>query len=325
MHHYSNRTSRSKLGASRLQPIFTEQIPMEATKHAFLMHGVLALTALHIACSEPAQRSKYASLCDKHQALALASYRHTLTHITDHVAHALFALATLLSISSLARANLRAYETPQPHHISVDSICEVLHLTRGVREVKEAAGGLINNGPFAVVLHGHERDSDVNVTLSPELMGVFRELDRMIFVQCADAKQRAYCTEAIYQLRDVYEATLGKIAAPRYEVEAGHVWRWTAILSYDFINLVHVGFPPALVIVAHFAVACNLLRDLWYVGPWGVFAFDGIRLALNGRLQEHMVWAQEQITTDSVGLKHGGAIVSTATDRGQDRRMATEI
>ena len=338
MHNYSHRTSRSRLGANNLRmqhvckyiTFFSytsgsqsfsntfmeanfvegqEHIPEEAAKHSFLMHGVLALSALHLAFMRPAQVNKYASLCDKHQASALASYRQILTHITEDVADALFALSTILSISSLARAALKASQMEGPPHISVDSICELMFLTRGVREVKEATGERVNRGPFSVVLHGHDLSGDVKVTMSPKISNVFRELENMVHVNCTDQDQRKHCSEALAHLRNIYEGMMGNYLVG--DLEMGQVWRWTAMLSYDFIKLVQVHYPPALVVTAHFTVAAMMLRDMWFVSNWGSLAFDGIRIALNGELEEYLVWPQEQMASDNAGLKHGGATIET--------------
>jgi hypothetical protein len=310
MHNYSHKTSRTRLGASiRLQHLWQDHIPELATKHTFLMHGLLALSALHLATMRPAQVNKYASLCDKHQASALASYRQILTHITDDVAEALFALSTILSISSLARATLKASQMEAAPHISVESICELLYLTRGVREVKEATGERVSRGPFSIVLQGHELTADVQVNLSPKISSVFRELDMMVHVNCADQEQRRSCSEAVTHLRDVFEGTLGKYHIN--DLEMGQVWRWTAMLSYDFIKMVQAHFPPALVITAYFTVAAMMLREQWFISNWGSLAFGGIRIALKGELEEYLAWPQEQMDSDNAGLKYGGATIET--------------
>jgi hypothetical protein len=320
MHNYSNKTSRTKLGNNfRMQHIFQERIPEEAAKHAFLMHGLLALSALHLATMKPTEIDKYATLCDKHQASALASYRQILTHITDDVVDALFALSTILSISSLARATLKASQMEGTPYISVDSICELMYLTRGVREVKETTGERVNRGPFSVVLHGHDLTADVQVTMSPKISSVFRELDKMVHVNCLDQEQRKHCSEAMSHLRTVFEGLLGRFLTN--DLEVGQVWRWTAMLSYDFIKLVQAHHPPALVITAHFTVAAMMLRELWFVSNWGSLAFDGIRMALKGELEEYMVWPQEQMASDNAGLKYGGATVET-TASFQDQHLS---
>lgn len=194
-------------------------------------------------------------------------------------------------------------------YISVESICELLFLTRGVREVKETTGELVNKGPFSVVLFGHDVSAEVQVTMSPKILGVFRDLERMVLEYCLETDQRKHCSEALSFLHRVYETMLAKYSLG--DLEMGQVWRWTAMLSYDFIKLVQAEYPPALVITAHFAVAAMMLRDTWSVSDWGKYALDGIRIALNGRLEEYLAWPEEQMASDNAGLKYGAATVET--------------
>jgi len=307
MHHYSHLANRSRLGTSvKFQPMWQEIIPSEAAKHPFVMHGVLALSALHLACTQQQQAAKYAYLCDKHQAFALASYRQNLTHITDDVATALFALAMILSISSMARATLKASSMAGPQFIDVDSICELFYLNRGVREIKETAGDLITKSPFSVALYDNQISADATSTMSPETLQMFQGLQRMVHETCTyqNQDQRRHCSEAIEHLQNVFGTMLSKRLTG--ELEMGHIWCWTAMLSSEFIGMVQASFSPSLVIVAHFAVATIMLRETWYVSTWGSLAFKGIRVALRGELSGHLQWAEEQVASDLAGLKFEG-------------------
>jgi hypothetical protein len=115
----------------------------------------------------------------------------------------------------------------------------------------------------------------------------------------------------VTHLRDVFEGTLGKYHIN--DLEMGQVWRWTAMLSYDFIKMVQAHFPPALVITAYFTVAAMMLREQWFISNWGSLAFDGIRIALKGELEDYLVWPQEQMNSDNAGLKFGGATIETTS------------
>lgn len=311
MHHYSHRTCRANLGSgTRINYLWQEHIPREAVRHPFLMHGVLALSALHLASVRPAQAQKYARLCDKHQAIALASYRSILAHITEDVANAIFALSTILSISSLARAALRASLMPEPQHVSVESICELLYMTRGVREVREAAGEAILKGPFSVLLFGHQRSADIQVTLSPRLVGVFKSLERMIYESATDDSDKLRtCLTALEMLQNIFKNAI--YFYTRNELEMGHIWSWTAAVGYEYIKLVQSSYPPALVLCAYFAMATLMMKHTWFITSWGRFAFQGIVMALNGRLVDHLDWCYEQLGTDISGLKHDAATIKT--------------
>jgi hypothetical protein len=151
--------------------------------------------------------------------------------------------------------------------------------------------------------------ADIQVTMSPRILGVFRALERMVHENCMEIDQRKHCSEAITHLYSVFETMLAKYSLG--ELEMGHVWRWTAMLSYDFINMVQAEYPPALIITAHFTVATMMLREMWFISAWGNLALDGIRIALKGQLEEYLAWPEEQMASDNAGLKYGAATIET--------------
>lgn len=99
------------------------------------MHGLLALSALHLASLNPDQAHKYARLCDKHQTIALAKYRSILAaNIEPSSADALFAFASTLSLSTMARS-CSPVMMGAAKAIDLDAVVELFYLTRGVRDV----------------------------------------------------------------------------------------------------------------------------------------------------------------------------------------------
>lgn len=106
MHHYSSYAFKEGFGARReVEHLWQDYIPQQAMKHTFLMHGLLALSALHLAYLNPSSSSKYLQLCDKHQAIALQKFRAILSsNIDPSLADALFALSSTISVSAMARS-----------------------------------------------------------------------------------------------------------------------------------------------------------------------------------------------------------------------------
>ena len=115
MHHYSSNVFRAGLGTRKqVEYLWQEYIPQQALKHTFLMHGLLALSALHLAYRNPTTSTRYLQLCDKHQSIALSSFRTSLSaDMTQDLADALFALASTISVSSMARSCAVAAATQQ--------------------------------------------------------------------------------------------------------------------------------------------------------------------------------------------------------------------
>lgn len=104
MYHYATTVCDIVGVREDLIHLWRDYIPQQAIKHPFLMHGILALAALHLAHHRPSSSVQLLQTCDKHQAIALEKFRSILSSPVDfQLADARFALAATLAVSSMAR------------------------------------------------------------------------------------------------------------------------------------------------------------------------------------------------------------------------------
>lgn len=264
------------------------------------MHGILALSALDLAASGPFHLTKYVSSGDRHQALAMSSYRQCLLNVTEVSKDAVLTMATILPMLSLARATLMASRTAELQTIGADSLRELFYLIRDVAEIYSATMRLGDCGFVSVVL-GYAFESDARVEKFPKISEVFANLERMVRDSCMDPNRQKPCLEAALHLHGLFETMLFQRLSGN--LKTFQIWRWGLMVSPEFIKLVGEEFPPALVITAYFIVATSLSQDQNLMREWANLAFQGIQVALRGQLGEEMVWAGEQIATDNAGLK----------------------
>ncbi|KAF2088811.1 hypothetical protein K490DRAFT_19036, partial [Saccharata proteae CBS 121410] len=100
MHHYTKTTSTTYSTREELIEVWQSWVPAAAIKYPFLMHGILATSALHLAHTHPNEALKYLSLFTNHQSLALTGFRSALPSITPENCHAIFAASMITSFSS---------------------------------------------------------------------------------------------------------------------------------------------------------------------------------------------------------------------------------
>nr|OQO29385.1 hypothetical protein B0A51_03167 [Rachicladosporium sp. CCFEE 5018] len=283
--------------------LWQDNIPLEATKHPFLMHGILALSALHIAATRPAKTVAYLQISDKHHVIAVSSFRDLLSEpVTDDQGNALFALSMVLSISSLARASLRAVERPERHFMALEDVVELLYMTRGVRDVVDTTYETVSRGPFSVALHGHQAVPSTAHALAPELKACFSAL-LSLCGDTSDPEKTRICTEAVTELQTVYETAVQTHATQA--LHSGHIFRWIAERSYEFLKLVQARHPPALVITAYFFVSTGMLKHSWYLRDLAQLGFDGVANALEADYGKHLAYARELIASDLAVMKSG--------------------
>ncbi|OAL47992.1 hypothetical protein IQ07DRAFT_109912 [Pyrenochaeta sp. DS3sAY3a] len=126
---YAARTSFT-LSGTRTLAIWQSSTPDEAKSHAFLMHSMLALTALHGCFTSPGGSVDYASIASRHHEAALEAFRTSISEVKreNGRAVALFSLLTTIfscgvplvrgfpdgaSPVSISSVSLGCYEPPR--------------------------------------------------------------------------------------------------------------------------------------------------------------------------------------------------------------------
>jgi hypothetical protein len=128
MHHYTLYASKTFARRPQMQEIWQVVVPELAYSYEFLMHGILGLSALHLASIKPERYSHYLAGAGFHMSLGLRSYRRILLSPSRDNCYALFCFSSLIMI----------YIHGSPTELSesrtargLDSIIELLSLCRG--------------------------------------------------------------------------------------------------------------------------------------------------------------------------------------------------
>lgn len=301
MHHYDRDTLLQPLGVrDECQHLWQENIPREAIKHPFLMHGILALSALHIAHERPAESEKYLQLCDKHQTKALEMFRSVLcADISPDVSAALFALSSTVSILSMGRSCTEASLMPELQYIGMEQVAELFLLTRGVRDLIYTCMTWVSAGPLGPLLDDHFlllAESEVYLPVAVQKQ--FSYLQSMLVESCP-VEYCPDCERALKCLEDVYCNVVR--LSPTDEVETSQIWRWMLPVPSEFVRMISACSPPALVILAHFAAVSLSVRKAWYTKNWGQYVLSGVSMMLYGTEFYHCLdWPLEQARTRMV-------------------------
>lgn len=232
MHHYGSSTA--DIGASMrpdVRDIWRQYVPQQALKHPFLMHGILALSALHLAYLQQYKAPRYLRLSDKHQALALKQFRSILAaDINEDVSDALFALSATISVCSMARACAQAELTPgEPKAMTMEDVSEYFFLTRGVRDVIHVTYDRVSTGPLSKLFDAHRMPEGTIVTLPDEVLQQFSALRQMLETWGLDPEALTHCRAALADLEDIYCNIYWW--ARNEEVYTGQVIRWITMVT----------------------------------------------------------------------------------------------
>lgn len=97
LHHYSTNTWRTFLHEKNSVEVWQITITRIACQCEYLMHGLPALSALHLAHLAPSKGQHYYFMSTRHQNLAIAGFRNALPHVDQDSADATTAASMMMA------------------------------------------------------------------------------------------------------------------------------------------------------------------------------------------------------------------------------------
>ncbi|RAL04330.1 uncharacterized protein BO80DRAFT_347568 [Aspergillus ibericus CBS 121593] len=260
MMQWCNSTYKNVSRGEKTDHIWRARTPEEALAHPFLMHGLLALSALHIAQTrrDIQQRPAYLSTAVAHQTQALALFRDLLGDINASNAKAMFAFASVVVYYTFGLPH--SPESSDPWAI-VDDLIQIFTLARGVQQVLGEATPVIQASEWGVVLQVGDLDEGY-------LKDARSALRRLQEVNSSCGAQDPTHDAATYQ--HALELLADMLAMARGGMpSASASGRWAIRQKPEFMDFLREREPLALVILAYHCIIFHHSRDVWYIGDRG--------------------------------------------------------
>jgi len=262
---------------TNLRPLWQHDILEQAVKYPFLMHGLLAVSALHLADKEPGAAAEYLPLSIHHQNLAISSFRSALLAISEENCHALFAQASVISMSAMFLACVRSRVDPN-YAPSLDEFIEPYLLTRGIGEVVGVAQDWIAKGPLAVMLEGHVVPDADHYSIPYAVQSHFNNIRDRFRHNFQDEGELSALFEALAALEMIHKELAKGLKG--WDNNPGMVWKWPNTTSQGYMSLLRNHHPGALVLYAHFATLSRRYDSHWYHRGWSDLAVSTISNSL---------------------------------------------
>jgi hypothetical protein len=264
-----------------------------AFQHPFLLHGYLALSAVHKALTVPGSDRQVLLLqADSHICRGLAIYRKHLEAPSIGRAIPMFMTSTILFTYNLGSAQLEKPEDP------IDGIHHCFRLLVGIKMVVMPFWLQIKDtGVFSYMVDLAEGDDTESLDArakddtTPEILAL-KELTGCLL----NAQDRETCLTEIDQLHTASVRLRHlSIRSDEYSLILG----WAAQLQEHFMNLVSAHNPIACVIVAHFTALLAQSRPVWWVGNWPLWLLTACEqlLAATPELLKWLDWPRRIINT----------------------------
>lgn len=260
MFHYLTETCKTVVQAAE-DDVWGIAVPEEATKHEFLMDGLLAFSSLHVASASPTSCSEYVMIAIQYQDSALRKYNEALESITELNSHALFAYSIVLTLCAMAFPSVDPESTSSTH---VEIVLAVFSLLRGIRLIKEATGTTLEKGKFGELFRQYPLGTDLGAPGREAKVALLKLRQRVIgTTRYERLERRATYLSGITALEQAF-ASIAKFK------HLGPVIAWPLSVSVELLDLFKQGDPIAQVIFTHYGVLLLHAHDQWWGRDFGL-------------------------------------------------------
>lgn len=269
-------------------------VPQLAIQHPFLMRGIFAISALHLAHLRPDKSEKYLMAAADHENVALPAYRSLLSEIDKDNCHAGFAFSSLILAYSLGSPQSSGDLFFDEPHLS-GTTPQWLHLVRGTYHLLDSTWNWLDEGPMTQLLYGStiKLSSPLQKTDSENLdllLSLFESAkkDRLV----TQAQSQIYL-EAFNELKYSFEFSYS--LAPSMYCRKLSFLRWAVRVSDEFVELLSRREPAALVLLAHVCVLLKREEPCWFMDGHAERLIATIKQSFDEKWLAWIQWPLDQI------------------------------
>lgn len=283
LHNFCTSTCYTLHSDPNLKTLWRINVPQLGFAHDFVLHGILALSSLHLAHCRPMQRERFLSQAVLHNQAGLRAVSPIIPNITKENCSAVYLFSVLTFIVTLASPRI-----PGDLLVNGDtSLPEWLTLFRGIQLIVMSSQEELQSGvlsPMFAVGSRRARLRDTHVSDGPTGDDPLGPLRYSIQQTVTDP-----------HLRDVYASALGELQKSFNLVSSGvtqglestDVFIFLFCVSEEYLLLLKDRTQEALAIFAHFCIVLKGLDYKWWSRGWSEHLMSNIYPLMD---EEHRMW-----------------------------------
>jgi hypothetical protein len=292
LHHYMTSTCFTLSRAPAVQAVWRDQTPRIGFTMPCVLHALLALSALHLARSDPSRRTCCLAQAQAHHEAALHTVVPIVPSLVSENSVALFLFSSLTCVYSSAKP-------PGDNTFLVLFECghlsEWVRLFRGTKTIIEHSsedfyegnlGPIFMNGAHLSAIRRDERTRELGQIHVQELW--------MICNHCTvSPPQRQIYLDAV----ELLGRTLAVVLKPGEgrRLETADVFAWLLEVSEEYLELLRLEAPVALIIFAHFCVAIKAIEWMWWMEGLSARLMMQLEAVLDAHYHGWLQWPRHQI------------------------------
>ncbi|MCJ1404917.1 hypothetical protein MMC11_008143 [Xylographa trunciseda] len=281
MHHFAVSAHRSIAPSPGAVAVWRDLIPQLAFEYDFLLHGVLAVSALHLSLTSQVDKLANSALALRHYTAALALFRPHLSSITSSNIFPLFAFSCIVPVYVFGYPHVSSFPSnPLP------AMLEMISVMRGCADIVRSGSEWLASSPFQHLLL--PQPTDPAQVLPTEIEAALTGLsERNNQTTTRPALHDAYET-AIEVLRECFKLA-GNM--PGQQVTG---LPFPIRIPTEVLVMMREGDPMALIILAHYGIILHWLDTVPWMTGWGSQTVSAVNETVGEEWRDYIAWALEE-------------------------------
>jgi hypothetical protein len=301
LEHFKNSTYLDVGHNSASRRLWQTTIPLLACSHSFLMHGILACSALHLAYLNPTESEQYQLIAAYHQNRALPAFRSAIANANKDTCNALFSFSQLLIIYCFASEG-QSGDLLLVREKDELGLPDWLHIIRGNCTIFKTIWKFIENGPLTPLKM--ERIDGEHLSPVPENPQYARRLSGLLAAISFPGKNRiaqqvieappSPLPDALLELSRAFSKAHVARSRSVFTIWTA-LYIWPAQVSQDYLDLLKDRDPAALILLAHYCILLEPLDSHWYMSGSSKRLLSRIYNQLDQEWRQWLHWPLEEI------------------------------
>ncbi|KAF8857555.1 hypothetical protein BDZ45DRAFT_674606 [Acephala macrosclerotiorum] len=283
LHNYVTSTAFTLHTDPAMKTMWRINVPQLGFQNDFVMRGILALSALHMARYKPERRDFYMSQAIIQHQAGLRMTTGLLASITKENCSAIYLFSGLTLYFTLASPR-------KPGDfllVGENGIADWLYLVKGTNFIIESSEEYLFSGPLGPMFIAGRRRTEIKEQMLQECAGQddpLTQLSLLISETSPDRQNLHIYMAAIHTLRKSFVFHYKQAPAGH---ETGDIFFWVFKVPDEYLQLLKQHTQESLAIFAYFCVVLKRLDAHWWMEGWSTHLMARIWNLLD---EEHRLW-----------------------------------
>jgi hypothetical protein len=297
LHFYTTTTSLTLSNRPELQQIWQQVVPQIAFIHGFLLHGILAFSALHLARLQPERKSLLYMEASLHHDVGVKGFRIAMSDIAPENCDACLAFSTIVAAYAWASSDRTGdlffsdkLASEEQSHV------EWASLLRGVFTLLGAAEEWMSSSSLKMILHPPSMTTLPVEVVDPELGIKLKALS-----QLWDSSPEAFSVDEMEALGTTLSILLEEceLVMSSYDDHlvdiVSIVYGWPIKVPAAFLAMVQELRPEALIVLAHYSLLLNKAESVWFMQGMSRRLLQTIHKKIGKEWESWIAWPLQEL------------------------------